>query len=133
MTKSIPSLSAETVVACDDIRREDSGKVILIGVYNNVIQVNNFPAALAFKYWIQCKTTAEGNIPINLRIITDNNKTLFHTKLNLDVERGVGGYFAFGVHSPLIKVDAPCSLILKWQRPGKGWQKLIEMIVSSMS
>ena len=130
MTKPTPSLSAEAVVVCDDIRQEDNQKVILIGVYNNTIIVNNFPTVLLFKYWIQCKAAADGDIPIKMRIFKDNNKKLFHAELNLHVKRGAGGYFAFSLHSPPITFDAPCSLILKWQRPSQRWEKLIEMIVS---
>jgi hypothetical protein len=35
-----------SVILCDDIRREDNGKEILIGVYNGVILFPKFPAVL---------------------------------------------------------------------------------------
>lgn len=36
----------KSVILCDDVRREDSSKDILIGVYNDVIAVDSVPALL---------------------------------------------------------------------------------------
>jgi hypothetical protein len=39
-------LHIRSVIICDDVRREDNGKEILIGVYNGVILVPRFPSVL---------------------------------------------------------------------------------------
>jgi hypothetical protein len=36
-----------SVLICDDVRREENGKEILIGVYSGDIIVTRFPAAMA--------------------------------------------------------------------------------------
>ena len=130
MTKSPPSISVETVVICDDIRREDNGKVILIGVYNNVIILERYPAVIQPKFWLQCKASADGNVPLKMRIIANKKQKLYEAKADIDVERGQFGFFAFGLHSPPIKLASPCSLTLKFQQPGKRWQTITEFVVA---
>lgn len=48
------SLSLRTTLICDDVRREDNGKFLLIGVYTPNIVVYQLPATLqlcAFQVW----------------------------------------------------------------------------------
>jgi hypothetical protein len=42
----LPSFTASTFVVCDDVREEKSGKMILIGVYNDAAIVKAFPAIM---------------------------------------------------------------------------------------
>ncbi|AMN46398.1 hypothetical protein ACG33_04620 [Steroidobacter denitrificans] len=49
---SIP-LEIREVLVCDDIRREDNGKAILIGVYVGDILVSAFPVNLRLSFWLQ--------------------------------------------------------------------------------
>jgi hypothetical protein len=39
-------------IVCDDIRREDNGKEIIIGVYSGSIVVPQFPATLLLSLWV---------------------------------------------------------------------------------
>ena len=41
------SISVQSTVVCDDVRREDNGKHILIGVYAGALFLQSIPAALA--------------------------------------------------------------------------------------
>lgn len=42
----------DSVIVCDDIRREDNGKALLIGVYAGDILVPRFPAAMQLSFYI---------------------------------------------------------------------------------
>lgn len=46
-------LDIREVIVCDDIRREDNGKAILIGVYYGHIVLRQFPATLPLSFWLQ--------------------------------------------------------------------------------
>lgn len=46
-------------IVCDDIRIEDNGKAIIIGVYVGDILVSEFPASLRLGFWVQWKNDAE--------------------------------------------------------------------------
>jgi hypothetical protein len=45
--------NVESVLLCDDIRREDNGKAILVGVYSGDIVIPIVPATLGLHLWLQ--------------------------------------------------------------------------------
>lgn len=45
---------------CDDVRREDNGKLILIGLYGGNIQVASLPTTLLLALVCECITNSEG-------------------------------------------------------------------------
>ena len=47
----------ESVVLCDDIRQENTGKAILIGVYSGDIVISSIPARLGISLWLQGRAT----------------------------------------------------------------------------
>ncbi|HSX20973.1 MAG TPA: hypothetical protein VLG38_07635 [Gammaproteobacteria bacterium] len=55
MAKRIPSITLLHSIVCDDIRREDNGKFILIGVYPELIILNAIPAQIILGIWLQFK------------------------------------------------------------------------------
>lgn len=55
MTKQNVSINLMHSIVCDDIRREDSGKFILIGVYPELIMLNMLPAQIILSIWMQFK------------------------------------------------------------------------------
>lgn len=63
-----PSIALVHAIVCDDIRREDNGKFILIGVYPELILLNRIPAQITLSLWLQfrvhiiSKTTLEFEI-----------------------------------------------------------------------
>lgn len=62
------TFDAQTVIVCDDIRREDNGKSILIGVYNASILVQQFPYALGIAFWLQGMPSDGGAGKIGVKI-----------------------------------------------------------------
>jgi len=57
-----------TVVVCDEQRREDNGKMILIGVYNEKVFVPQFPAPLALSFWLQGIPSGPGQGMLYVRV-----------------------------------------------------------------
>lgn len=57
-----------SVIVCDDIRQEISGKQILIGVYSEDIIVQSLPTTLTLCFWIQVlrKNSYGGNAKIRV-------------------------------------------------------------------
>jgi hypothetical protein len=53
------TISAFTVF-CDDIRKEESGKDILIGVYGSDLVVDKLPATIPLSLWINIRGVKEG-------------------------------------------------------------------------
>ena len=62
MARQRPGFTIKNAIICDDIRKEDSGKYILIGVYGENITVSRFPFSSTFAFWISVMTHREGEI-----------------------------------------------------------------------
>jgi hypothetical protein len=59
-------------LACDLIRREDSGKNLLVGVYGNGILLRpetEFPHKVALAYWVRLTHDVRGASPFTMEII----------------------------------------------------------------
>lgn len=54
-------------VFCDDIRREDNGKALLIGVYTEDLVVQKLPTQLRLSFWIRLTGMDRGKYDITLR------------------------------------------------------------------
>lgn len=54
-------------VFCDDIRREDNGKAILIGVYTGDLVVQKLPTQFPLSAWIRLTGVDRGKHSVNIR------------------------------------------------------------------
>ena len=60
-TRSSQSVLFEAFVLCDDIRFENNGKLLLIGVYSDVVQVFKLPLQLrSLGLAVRAKALAKG-------------------------------------------------------------------------
>ena len=66
-------------ILCDDVRREDNGKFILIGLFET-IGARKFPAIHPALYVMNCWTSGLGSFHQRSRIIDKNGKTLAKDK-----------------------------------------------------
>ena len=66
-TKSSPSVVFEALVLCDDIRFENNVKLLLIGVYSDVVQVFKLPLQLrSLGLAVRAKAMSAGRIAFNV-------------------------------------------------------------------
>ena len=63
----------ENVIVCDEVRIEDTGKHIIIGVYPETIVVPEFPAGLLLCIWAQLYLDRDGELDVQLRVL-ENKK-----------------------------------------------------------
>jgi len=62
-------------VLCDDVRREDNGKFMLIGLFETV-GASNFPASHPVLYVMNCWCSGLGKFTQRTRIVTPDNAKL---------------------------------------------------------
>lgn len=55
-------------VFCDDIRREDNGKAILIGVYTNDLIPGTLPTNLSLSLWLDVRGIPEGHHQVKISV-----------------------------------------------------------------
>ena len=85
------------VILCDDIRREISGKDILIGVYARDIVVPQFPITLMFALWLEYFPDRMGEGLLSLRVSwADKSPAVLKAALNVE-EFGVSGLALPGI------------------------------------
>jgi hypothetical protein len=76
----MPAIEEATILAvvvCDDVRRENNGKEIIIGVYGSDIVVQSYPALLSPTFWVQFIPNQAGEITIGFRLINEADTAFF--------------------------------------------------------
>ena len=66
MAKS-PPIKIDYAVLSDDIRHENNGKLILIGIYASDILLPTFPSVLAFQLLMHGSVTSDCTVAIKVR------------------------------------------------------------------
>ncbi|MFN3623681.1 MAG: hypothetical protein ACK4TP_06410 [Hyphomicrobium sp.] len=122
------SLHVKSVVLCDDIRQEKSGKFILIGAYLGTMLVSSLPARLKLSWWILATPAKKGKETIRVRLMSDGSGPIFTGELELSV----GSLEEIAIVLPPIPVELKKegAFMLEWQFEGtKRWQELMRFNV----
>ncbi len=59
---------------CDEVRREDNGKLILIGVYSSNIIVRELPAALVLSLVVNLKSQGPVDVEMQFRVMLNGER-----------------------------------------------------------
>lgn len=60
------------VIVCDDVRREDNGKLVLIGIYLEDLLFSKYPGGGILTVWTQFYVHKNGEVPVQFRVLKDN-------------------------------------------------------------
>src|SRR3546814_898006 len=66
---SQPQLRVEYALFCDDVRREETGKFIFIGVYTNGLVVPRYPVSIHLAFFIHATHERAGELPFEFRVM----------------------------------------------------------------
>lgn len=101
---------------CDDIRREDNGKLIIVGIYDTSVNVRGTPVNLQFSVLLGLDILEIGETDLDVQITADG-----------EVKGGVNGHLEISdkgiTHAPippipLLNLKGPCEISVQW-RQGK--------------
>ena len=87
MTKE-SKISIRGAILCDDVRKEDNGKILLIGVYSSDILVRQFPFKKNLCLWLH-GPAERGEYKIQVRVSVtaeDNSEARQEVKQEIEVE-----------------------------------------------
>lgn len=113
-------LEFRTVIVCDDIRKEVTGKEILIGVYSGEIVLPSFPSWFPASLWFEIETLEVGKYEVMVRFsLTDKPPVLL--KAGLDVSRTGGTSMVLA--GLQLFAENECELIVEIQ-DGEEWRVL---------
>ena len=74
MNTTPPPKKIEYAIVCDDVRREDNGKFIIIGAYGSDIQVSSIPANLRLSLLVAVRSEIEHQTLVSVRVNQDGKE-----------------------------------------------------------
>lgn len=123
-----PQLEIKSVVVCDDARREDNGKYILIGVYLGSIVAFSFPLQLGLCFFVEAEAKAIGLASIDFKLVGNGDVDLIEGKIQFGIEQK--GLLGFPIKTPTQTFPVAMSLSFLIRQEGGEWQtiKTIPMV-----
>ena len=126
------SIKINSVLVCENIRKEDNGKLFFIGVYPGNIVSFQSPANLVFSFWFDCFTKQRMN-KIEIKIVLtkkSDNSSLEHfkevqehsTDTNIPIDNGI--HFNIGIVGLQIRAEEDSILIVSVRPIGGKWKEL---------
>ena len=86
-TRTSPSVLFEALVLCDDIRFENNGKLLLIGVYSDMVQVFKLPLQLrSLGLAVRAKAMAQGRIAFSVTATDPQGNNLLEANGEMNYE-----------------------------------------------
>ncbi|MEZ5887665.1 MAG: hypothetical protein R3D56_12395 [Paracoccaceae bacterium] len=130
-------LEVNTALLCDDVRREDNGKLILIGVYTGGIVFSGpFPAALSNLFVFLSANTSLEDVDVEFRLFQNTGARelrLVRGNFKRDAKAPTSALGRIDLPIPLgpIAFDEAGDYVFQMRDPGGIWQPVLEFSVSS--
>jgi hypothetical protein len=119
--KSESSIQVHSLILCDDVRREESGKDILIGVYSGDILVPQFPAALSLSLWAEYTVRGTGPLLVAFRMTTDRGTELLRVEVTISIGNGGAGAGSIAFRGIGVPLTDPCNLLIAMRQQDSDW------------
>lgn len=117
----ISKLSAINALVCDDVRIENNGKHIIIGVYTGDIIVSGFPFFLTPCFWVSLPATPPGQYTVSIRYSYDG-KIIDTFKAQFDV-KNTGGV-AFATPKVILQGESAADFVVEVSTDAKSWREI---------
>lgn len=85
MTIQVSELEFHAVLVCDDVRREDNKKEILIGVYGSAVVVPALPAFVNLVFWMQATSARPGLHKFTFRVVNESDTEFLNVTGDMNV------------------------------------------------
>jgi hypothetical protein len=118
-----PRIVIKHVIVCDDVRRENNGKFILIGVYSNEISFARLPTQFEFVLWVEMDQKESGNTSLQMRCIMKSPEhELFSITMDMKIdEPGHNVAIAIGQIGVLFSTEG--TLSIQFRQNEEGWKE----------
>lgn len=132
MPKIGPNLNIDYILVCDDIRQENNGKQILIGVYKGAIIVPEFPARLLLALLLRGTANQTGSFPFEMRFVFDGGSVLTTGSGNINV-RNANELLSVAIQQIPIEFKDVGKFKLQMREPGARWKTVQETEIQQQS
>jgi hypothetical protein len=124
---AVTKIDIEFAFICDEVRREDSGKLLIIGVYTYDILVINFPVSLVLTVVVSFNIDAPIETDFELKV-SHNGKVMGGGKGHFNLQKST----IIGLPKiPLQNISGPGELKFEIRFGDGAWQTLRKTPISS--
>jgi hypothetical protein len=122
---------------CDDVRREDNGKFIFVGVYTQQLSIATFPQLLNLSFFIHGKNMGIGKQPFQIRVLfMPDELSVFGMGATAVIENAPplgddAPAFDFFFKGVGIQAQRKGYLSLQFNQHNEGWKELTRLTVVS--
>ena len=118
-------IDIDTVLTCDEVRREDNGKAIIIGVYVSDILLSKIPATIGMTWYLQGKNKVEIDYEVEFKISAEGDSSFNPIEVKANFNASPLDSTAVLVLGQLpIKFERPCTLVLSKRTANDEWREL---------
>lgn len=119
MNTQILSHQLEYAILCDDVRREDNGKFLIIGVYVEDIRVPVFPYNLALWLWTRMKFARSDDYVVEFRAVGDGDRQLLQIQKVTVKVLNHSKPMIISLARMMLQLQAPGTAIFQWRIAGE--------------
>ena len=122
----MPRVRFEAGIVCDDIRIENNGKLIAIGIYGVDIRLPEIPSGTTLSFLVVGTAIEDGDIKIEFRAQVNDSPVL-----KIEAGAGVrGGRLMIPVSNVPIVLNQEGRMVLEARNIGeKDWQNIGELVI----
>jgi len=124
MTEASAVPSVETALLCDDVRREISGKDIIIGVYGDEAIVPNFPVFMMFSLYLRVRFLEQGMFPTEFRVLGPSGQPLTANVKAPMMTTAANRIAMVHIAGLPIQVQSAGEVQFQWHPPGGEWETI---------
>ncbi|MFO1113035.1 MAG: hypothetical protein U1E38_01205 [Rhodospirillales bacterium] len=122
-------LSLRYGIVCEDIRREDNGKLILIGVFARDIGISNFPASLVLALCVSMEVDEPGDFEIEFQFLfRDEISIQGKTSITIN-DPGLGMIVI--PRFPIENITGEGGISFRFRQAGSEWQTVASLPIVS--
>ncbi len=119
-------------IICDEVRQENNGKLILIGVYAADILLNS-PGQIRLTLWLQFSTAQPSGLPIRVQVKA-GRKVLFLTKeLQFPPDQAAVEHIVISISPIMLDIKEECKLTFQIKFGDQKWKTIKNIAVKIKS
>jgi len=118
-------------VVCDEVRKEVTGKEILIGVYGDDIIVGAFPATLLLSLWVRARFDLAGDWAALFQVVGKSGRQLLTPQVAILRSPGVNHLVSITFGGIPLQLEGPEQIKFQWHFGGGDWHTIGEIEIKA--
>lgn len=117
-----------TALVCDDVRREENGKEIIIGLYGQAVVVSALPATIPLCLWARFESSTIGGHEIELSVVRESGEEILHGVSIMLQVRDPSDVSDVSLNGIMVKQETPGTVRFRWREKGQDqWKDMISV------